>query len=201
MLSCSWVEAELWVASSDSDADFFVYLEDFDPAADCARYVTEGCLRASHRKEHAQAPAEDPRAAAHLPGQSRSLNHFHRKLGCNVMEGCLRASHRKEHAEPPPDDPRAAAHLPGMWLEFAHLQPAWPQPHIGTVTAHARCCPERWQTCVLPKSCRDGQCPPKQPFTANMDTWLVNRCRNAVPLFQPQGPAAAAAGRTCQVKL
>lgn len=57
------------MASSDADADVFVYLEDFDPVADRARYVTEGHFRASHRREHQQLPAGDPRAAAHLPGK------------------------------------------------------------------------------------------------------------------------------------
>lgn len=65
---CSWPEMELWVASSDTDADVFVYLEDYDPAADRARYVTEGHFRASHRREYPVPPAGDPRAAAHVPG-------------------------------------------------------------------------------------------------------------------------------------
>ena len=32
-----WPVAELWVASSDTDADVFVYLEDYDPSIDKAR--------------------------------------------------------------------------------------------------------------------------------------------------------------------
>lgn len=32
-----WPVAELWVSSSDADADVFVYLEDYDPAIDKAR--------------------------------------------------------------------------------------------------------------------------------------------------------------------
>ena len=32
-----WPVVELWVASSDTDADLFVYLEDYDPKADKAR--------------------------------------------------------------------------------------------------------------------------------------------------------------------
>jgi X-Pro dipeptidyl-peptidase C-terminal non-catalytic domain len=68
-LSCSWPEVVLWVASSDADADVFVYLEDYDPVADVARYVTEGHFRASHRREHAAPPPGDPRAASHIPGE------------------------------------------------------------------------------------------------------------------------------------
>lgn len=56
------------MASSDAAADIFVYLEDYDPAADVARYVTEGHFRASHRMEHAAPPPGDPRAASHIPG-------------------------------------------------------------------------------------------------------------------------------------
>jgi len=41
--------AHLWVSSSHSDGDFFVYLEEID-ADGRAHYVTEGVLRASHRK-------------------------------------------------------------------------------------------------------------------------------------------------------
>lgn len=61
------MEVDLWVASSDDDADLFVYLEDFDPVKQKAKYVTEGQMRASHRKELA-VPTGDHRAAAHLPG-------------------------------------------------------------------------------------------------------------------------------------
>jgi len=32
-----WPIVELWVASSDAEADLFVYLEDYDPKADKAR--------------------------------------------------------------------------------------------------------------------------------------------------------------------
>ena len=39
----------LWVGSSAHDADFFVYLEDVSPELR-STYVTEGVLRASHRK-------------------------------------------------------------------------------------------------------------------------------------------------------
>ena len=34
-----WPVVELWVASSDTDADLFAYLEDYDPKADKARYA------------------------------------------------------------------------------------------------------------------------------------------------------------------
>ena len=34
-----WPIVELWVASSDTDADVFVYLEDYDPKTDKARYA------------------------------------------------------------------------------------------------------------------------------------------------------------------
>ena len=40
-----WPVVELWVASSDTDADVFVYLEDYDPKADKARCaVVNGSL-------------------------------------------------------------------------------------------------------------------------------------------------------------
>lgn len=39
----------LWLASSATDGTFFGYLEDIAPSGE-ARYVTEGCLRALHRK-------------------------------------------------------------------------------------------------------------------------------------------------------
>jgi putative CocE/NonD family hydrolase len=39
----------LWVTSSARDGDFFTYLEDID-ANGLSHYVTEGCLRASHRR-------------------------------------------------------------------------------------------------------------------------------------------------------
>jgi putative CocE/NonD family hydrolase len=39
----------LWVESSAGDADFFAYLEEVDPQGR-STYVTEGALRASHRR-------------------------------------------------------------------------------------------------------------------------------------------------------
>ena len=39
----------LWVASTSDDADFFVYLEEIDTTGH-SRYITEGILKASHRK-------------------------------------------------------------------------------------------------------------------------------------------------------
>ncbi len=39
----------LWVSSTADDGDFFVYLEDIDSAG-VSHYVTEGALRASHRR-------------------------------------------------------------------------------------------------------------------------------------------------------
>ena len=77
---CSWPEVVLWVASSDADADVFVYLEDYDPVADVARYVTEGHFRASHRREHAAPPPGDPRAASHIPGRHATRNAVLRRL-------------------------------------------------------------------------------------------------------------------------
>ncbi len=38
-----------WIQCDANDVDLFAYLEDVDPAGR-SRYVTEGCLRASHRK-------------------------------------------------------------------------------------------------------------------------------------------------------
>lgn len=35
-----WPVAELWVSSSDTDADIFVYLQDYNPAADKARCLS-----------------------------------------------------------------------------------------------------------------------------------------------------------------
>ncbi len=41
----------LWIESTATDGDFFVYLEEVEPNG-FSRYVTEGCLRASHRATH-----------------------------------------------------------------------------------------------------------------------------------------------------
>jgi putative CocE/NonD family hydrolase len=41
--------AHLWISSTATDGDFFVYLEDVDEQG-ISHYVTEGALRASHRK-------------------------------------------------------------------------------------------------------------------------------------------------------
>ncbi len=40
--------AHLWISSTAKDGDFFVYLEEVEPN-NRSQYVTEGCLRASHR--------------------------------------------------------------------------------------------------------------------------------------------------------
>jgi putative CocE/NonD family hydrolase len=40
--------ARVWIQSPAEDIDVFVYLEEVDPAGR-STYVTEGCLRASHR--------------------------------------------------------------------------------------------------------------------------------------------------------
>jgi len=45
----------LHVASTHTDGAFYVYLEDVDPAG-CVRYVTEGQLRALHRKVSSETP-------------------------------------------------------------------------------------------------------------------------------------------------
>lgn len=63
-----WVTVECWISSSHTDADVFVYLEDYDPAARKARYVTEGQFRASHRCEQDIPPPGNPRGSAHLAG-------------------------------------------------------------------------------------------------------------------------------------
>lgn len=47
--------ASIVISSSASDASLFVYIEDVAPDGACL-YVTEGCLRASHRKYTAEAP-------------------------------------------------------------------------------------------------------------------------------------------------
>ena len=39
-----WPVVELWVASSNTDADVFVYLEDYDPKADKARCAVNRIL-------------------------------------------------------------------------------------------------------------------------------------------------------------
>jgi putative CocE/NonD family hydrolase len=49
--------AHLWVKSTAPDGDFFVYLEEVDGSG-VSHYVTEGCLRASHRALH-EAPYEN----------------------------------------------------------------------------------------------------------------------------------------------
>ncbi len=41
----------LWITSSDDDGDFFAYLEEVDRYG-TSRYISEGMLRASHRKLH-----------------------------------------------------------------------------------------------------------------------------------------------------
>ncbi|KAK9813975.1 hypothetical protein WJX73_007604 [Symbiochloris irregularis] len=61
-------QVELWVESSDADADLFVYLIDYIPATRVSRYVTEGCIRASHRKLQPQAPKGHPREFSAMPG-------------------------------------------------------------------------------------------------------------------------------------
>jgi putative CocE/NonD family hydrolase len=43
--------AHLWVSSSVTDGDFFVYLEEVD-AAGVSHYISEGAMRASHRALH-----------------------------------------------------------------------------------------------------------------------------------------------------
>ena len=84
------------MASSDADADVFVYLEDYDPVADVARYVTEGHFRASHRREHAAPPPGDPRAASHIPGwhASRSAS-LRRRL--QLSQGQAGSSRSSRH--------------------------------------------------------------------------------------------------------
>ncbi len=57
--------ATLWVASTADDGDFFVYLEEIE-ADGFSRYVTEGCLRASHRASH-RATHEPPYDYLGLP--------------------------------------------------------------------------------------------------------------------------------------
>eukprot|EP00884_Botryococcus_braunii_P020655 jgi/Botrbrau1/7273/Bobra.0318s0011.1 len=59
----------LHVSSSDTDADVFVYLQDYSPASRKSRYVTEGCFRASMRACLPEPPKGDVRAAAHLAGE------------------------------------------------------------------------------------------------------------------------------------
>ncbi len=41
----------LWISSSEDDGDFFAYLEEVDRSG-VSRYISEGMLRASHRKLH-----------------------------------------------------------------------------------------------------------------------------------------------------
>jgi hypothetical protein len=41
----------LWITSSEDDGDFFAYLEEVDING-VSRYISEGMLRASHRKLH-----------------------------------------------------------------------------------------------------------------------------------------------------
>ncbi|MCP5101749.1 MAG: CocE/NonD family hydrolase [bacterium] len=55
--------AHLWVSSSASDGDFFVYLEDVDENG-YSQYITEGVLRASHRKR-SEAPFDNMRLPWH----------------------------------------------------------------------------------------------------------------------------------------
>ena len=43
---------DIWISSSDADADIIVYLENFDPMTGSVNYVTEGVFRARHRKAY-----------------------------------------------------------------------------------------------------------------------------------------------------
>jgi hypothetical protein len=44
---------DIWITSSDTDADVVAYLLDYDPVTRNANYVTEGVFRARHRKTYA----------------------------------------------------------------------------------------------------------------------------------------------------
>jgi len=47
--------AHLWVTSSAPDGNFIVYIEDVDPSG-TSRFVTDGAMRAAHRKVEAKSP-------------------------------------------------------------------------------------------------------------------------------------------------
>jgi len=66
------VVAHLWVSSTASDGDFFLYLEEVD-AEDVSHYVTEGTMRASHR-------------ALHEPPYDNLGNPYHRSYKEDVMD-------------------------------------------------------------------------------------------------------------------
>jgi hypothetical protein len=53
--------AHLWLQAPTDDIDVFIYLEEVDPQGQ-SRYITEGCLRASHR-----AVAKSPYTGMDLP--------------------------------------------------------------------------------------------------------------------------------------
>jgi len=66
------VVAHLWVSSTASDGDFFLYLEEVD-AEGVSHYVTEGTMRASHR-------------ALHEPPYDNLGNPYHRSYKEDVMD-------------------------------------------------------------------------------------------------------------------
>jgi putative CocE/NonD family hydrolase len=58
------VSAELWLAASEADAAIHLYLSEIE-ADGCERYVTEGVLRALHRKDAADTPAHRTKWPTH----------------------------------------------------------------------------------------------------------------------------------------
>jgi putative CocE/NonD family hydrolase len=108
----------LWVRSSAGDVDAFVYLEDVDPSGR-STYVTEGVLRASHRRlaappfenfglpwprSHAEDVAPLPAEAAELvfdllPTAKRFRAGHRIRV---AVQGADRHTHRQVYPSPPP---------------------------------------------------------------------------------------------------
>jgi uncharacterized protein len=66
------VAAELWLAASEADAAIHLYLTEVEVGGR-ERYVTEGVLRALHRKDAADTPAHRTNAAPLKPGEPARL--------------------------------------------------------------------------------------------------------------------------------
>lgn len=108
----------LWVTSSARDADVMVYLEDIDPAGKSI-YVTEGVLRASHRRlatppfknfglpwpasgtaDQSPLPAEPAELVFDLHPTAKRFRQGHRIRV--TIQGADRDTHIQVHPVPPP---------------------------------------------------------------------------------------------------
>jgi uncharacterized protein len=111
-------QVTLWLTSSASDGQFFVYVEDVDPNGKIA-YVTEGLLRGVHRRVATEAPPYIVQGAWHsyrygdalplVPGEAAEL-----KIDLLPISYLFRSGHRirialagadKDHFDPLPGPP------------------------------------------------------------------------------------------------